>query len=245
MRLPHFLHFGMEAAAPPAKPGDVASCLRVQALASAERDIDPALLHDTQAYLLGRIERRHLDRHLIQSWERFYRIYDPLIRRFALQCGALPADSADCVQQVWVELVRRLHGFRHDSERCRFRSWLYRIVRSQAINLHRYQTSHPAENLLVHQEAELRGRDADPESCCERHGQQDVVRRVLAELRQRVSERSYRVLYLRWMEGWTVREVGACLGLTPQQVWLREHRIKRKFRCLWDRHTSNTRRLLP
>jgi RNA polymerase sigma factor (sigma-70 family) len=243
MKLPH--SHQAEAATPPAKPSHDTSGLRVHARSFAEHDIDPALLHNTQAYLVCRIERRHLDWQLIQSWERFYQIYDPLIRRFSFQCGVPLADFDDCVQRVWVELVRRLHGFRYDPERCGFRSWLYRIVRSQAINLRRYQTSHPTANLLSHQEAKLLDREADPALHCERHCQQDVVQRVLGELRQRVSERSYRVLHLRWMEGWTVREVGACLGLTPQQVWLREHRIKRKFRCLFVRHTSNARRVLP
>jgi hypothetical protein len=60
------------------------------------------------------------------------------------------------------------------------------------------------------------------------------MRRVLAELRRGVSERSYRVLYLRWVEGWTTREIAAALGLTPAQVRSRDHRMIGKCRSLFD-----------
>jgi RNA polymerase sigma-70 factor (ECF subfamily) len=227
------------AAALLAKPGNSASGPRLSALSSAGQDIDPALLHDTQAYLVCQIERRHLDWQLLQSWEHFYQIYNPLIRRFAVQCGVPPADFDDCVQHVWVELVRRLHSFRYDPNRCRFRSWLYRIVRGKVIDLHRYQTSHPTVNLSSSRAAELRSHNADPGACCEQQCQRELVQRVLAKLRRRVSELSYRVLHLRWMEGFTVAEVGACLGLTPRQVWFCEYRLKRKFRCLFDQYKHN------
>jgi hypothetical protein len=40
------------------------------------------------------------------------------------------------------------------------------------------------------------------------------------------------VLYLRWIEGWTTREIAAALGLTPARVRSRDHRMKRKCRSL-------------
>jgi hypothetical protein len=61
---------------------------------------------------------------------------------------------------------------------------------------------------------------------------------VLAELRSQVSECSYRVLYLRWIEGRTASETAAALGLIPEQVWFREYRMKNHFRRLFRRHAS-------
>ena len=43
---------------------------------------------------------------------------------------------------------------------------------------------------------------------------------------------AYRVLHLRYWEGMSAPEVADALGLTPQQVWVREHRMKRKLEQL-------------
>jgi hypothetical protein len=46
------------------------------------------------------------------------------------------------------------------------------------------------------------------------------------------SEGSYRVLWLRWMEERTVQQTADLLGLSSNQIRLREHRMKRHFRRL-------------
>jgi hypothetical protein len=43
------------------------------------------------------------------------------------------------------------------------------------------------------------------------------------------------------VEGRTVQETADCLGLTPRQVWFREHRMKRQFRRLLDRPANSVR----
>jgi hypothetical protein len=73
-------------------------------------DFDLALLQHTQAYLECRSRRLIPSVELLAAWERFYRVYDPLIRRFATAFH-VPKDSQDdCIQQVWTELVKKLPG---------------------------------------------------------------------------------------------------------------------------------------
>jgi RNA polymerase sigma-70 factor (ECF subfamily) len=154
----------------------------------------------------------------------------------------VPRDSHDdCVQQVWVEVVKKLPGFRYDPRRGRFLTWLNRIIRGKAIDLRRRRSCHPVHNLTARQQADLPGTETDPAAAYEGRRQREAVWFVLGELRSQVSECSYRVLYLRWIEGWTAAETAAAVGLTPAQVWFREYRMKNHFRRLFRQHAGGDR----
>ncbi len=212
---------------------------RASGISSAPGDIDPGLLQKTQLYLACLSRRQTPGSPLSEAWDRFYRIIDPVIRRFASGCGAAAPDLDDCAQEVWTTLVTHLRDFHLDPRRGRFLSWLYTLVRSKAADQVRGRARHPAANLTHAAGAELRGPDADPAAEYEMHRQQTLVHAVLDELRQQVSERSYRVVYLRWIEGRTIPEIAAALNLTPQQVRFRSHRMKQKFHILFDLCTRN------
>jgi RNA polymerase sigma factor (sigma-70 family) len=204
---------------------------------SVFEDIDGDLLKQTQMYLISRFLRQSVARELQRAWDEFYRRCDPQIRRFAVACRTPAASLEDCVQQVWTELIKQLRNFHYDPGRGRFASWVYTLVHSRAIELIRRGSRHPAKPLRSETAAELCGQDEDPAAACERQCQQAAVRRGLDELQHRVSELSFQVLRLRWLEGRTVQETATCLGLTPAKVWAREHRMKRKLRALlrsWD-----------
>jgi RNA polymerase sigma factor (sigma-70 family) len=199
---------------------------------SNQDDIDPELLHETQVYLDCLRCGRSPPWRSLTAWDNFYKVYDPLIRRLAVTCGARAVDLDDCVQEVWIALVTRLGEFRLDSHRGRFRSWLYCLVQSKATDLVRRRTRHPLDRLTPELEIALFGSACDPAFEYELHRRRVLVHRVLDALRQKVPARSYRVFYLHWMEGRTIPEIAATLGLTPEQVWILNHRTKQKFRCL-------------
>jgi RNA polymerase sigma-70 factor (ECF subfamily) len=203
-------------------------------------DIAPDLLAKTQAYLVCRLQHRTPGWELIEAWNEFYGIYDPLVWRFASACHVPAAGLDDCVQQVWTELVMKLPAFHYDRRRGRFRSWLYTIVHSKAADWLRNRTRHPVYRLPTEAAALLCSKDSDPAAAYEQQRKQEEVQYVLSLLRNRVSACSYRVLHLRWLEGRTVREVAATLGLTPVQVRLRAHRMKQKFHRLFDLYTSRS-----
>ncbi len=205
-------------------------------ISSNNGDIDLELLQNTQAYLECRSQRRTPDCHLVEAWDQFYDTCDPLIRRFAGAWRVPEADLNDCVQQVWVELVGKLRHY--DPRRGRFRSWLYTLVHSRVTDLLRDRVHHPTGTLSSEMEERLCGRDSDPAAECERRWERVAVREVFALLHRRVSPANFLLLYLRWMEGWTVRDVAGLLGLTPPQVWIREHRVKHRFRRLFERYTN-------
>lgn len=74
-----------------------------------------------------------------RSWERFVRLYGPLIQRYCLRRGLQDADAYDVVQDVLLQISRGIGDFRYDVERGRFRNWLGTVT-------HRAMLKHVAKS---------------------------------------------------------------------------------------------------
>jgi len=190
---------------------------------SPEHDIDPNLLAGTQAYLDGLHRCQTPPLRLKNAWDEFYQTYDPVIRRFAVSCGT--PDVEDSVQQVWLAVHTHLRDFRYDPEGARFTTWLYTLVENKVIDHARRRARRPTED-LTNEPAWQAGGPDDPHAEYERRECQAIVRAALAEFRKRVSENSYRVAYLRLLEGQSTAEVCSHLGFTREQVYLLLNRGK-------------------
>ena len=164
------------------------------------------------------------------AWEGFFPWCDGTIRRFAMRFGHRGVDPDECAQETWIDLLRRLPRFEHDHARGRFSSWLYSVVRNKAHDLLRTRLRRPASPLA--EAPAVASNESTPDRAAQLEEERSVVRDALSRLRERSSEQSYQVLQLRFVEGLCVREVADALGLSPEQVWVREHRMKRKLRDL-------------
>src|ERR1700722_3362463 len=80
-------------------------------------------MHTTSASLLQqiRVESR------ADSWERFVRLYTPLLLYWARRRGLQDTDAADLVQDVLIVLVRKLPEFQYQPGRS-FRGWLRTVL---------------------------------------------------------------------------------------------------------------------
>src|SRR5262245_51148211 len=78
---------------------------------------------DTSASHLNR-RRRPRDP---AAWSRFVELYTPLLYYWARRTGLQEADAADLVQEVLVQLFRKLPEFAYDHNRS-FRAWLRTVT---------------------------------------------------------------------------------------------------------------------
>ncbi|MBX6314049.1 MAG: sigma-70 family RNA polymerase sigma factor [Isosphaeraceae bacterium] len=202
---------------------------------SCWKAVDLELLRRVQVYLVCRSQSPAVPQPWLRAWEQFYHFCDPVIRRFAVACGASAADLDDCVQEIWVALLAEQRTFRYEPWRGQFVSWLYTLVRSKTADRLRDRARHPLAKLTAAMEAALCGSEEDAVAAYERHQRRVRVHEVLGVLRAQLCERYYYVLYLHWIEGRPLSKVAATLGLTPEQAWLCHHRAKQKFRHLFTR----------
>jgi RNA polymerase sigma-70 factor, ECF subfamily len=188
----------------------------------------------------------YLERHLLgeaqggstEAWERFYSLYGPMIRRFALACHVPPGDVDDCIQDVFKTVITVLRDLKYDRDQGRFRGWLFSVVRSRTTDLVRRRMRRGAERLSGEQSAELLDPGSDPAAEVDRRWQREVVRTVLLQLKDQVSPRNFDAFYLRAIKGLSVTEIAAELGTTPEKVRYRHHRMLRKFGELYVVYTG-------
>ena len=200
-------------------------------------DVDLELLRAVQAYLSRRSRHSASDAAERGCWERFYRRYDPFIRRVVRAWQLSDADTDDCIQEVWAELITKLAGVNYDPRRGRLRSWLFTFVRRKVIRFLRRKSRHSAQS-LADPAAMLVSRDCDPSTACQRQESRQLVRRMLAVLRTQVSDTNYQVFHLRWIDGRSSAEIAARVNLTQDQVHYRLGRLKRKLRTLIAPHVA-------
>ncbi len=165
-----------------------------------------------------------------RSWEEFYTICDPFIRR-VVQTWRIPrSDVDDCVQEVWVEVAGPTGLSGYNPRRGSFEAWLFTLIRRKVGRHLRGTSRQPVVGLF--DPAARRDRGSDPVDAYQRREDRELVRHALEVLRTRVSEKNYRVVRLRWIEGRETPEIADDVDLTQDQVRYRLQRMKRKLQSL-------------
>ena len=193
-------------------------------------DLTPDVVNAAGDYLRATAAGADPGPALRDEWARFYPACDATIRNFSTRFFRSPSDVDDCAQEVWIDLVRNLPDFALDDSRGRFTSWLFTIVRNKATDMTRRAARRPADPMPGSSASNLEAPDDDPVLALERRSDVELVRDALAKLKRQASPENYQILHLRQIEGRDVGEVAATLGISPRQVWAREHRMKRKLR---------------
>ena len=115
--------------------------------AQAGNTTDLDLLKNTQAYLRALQQQHPPDIEWLRCWERFYEIYDPLLRSFAVSCDVAQSDLNDCVQDAWAAISARLPDLNYDPARAPLHSWMYTVVHSKAVDILRRRSRHRFQSL--------------------------------------------------------------------------------------------------
>ncbi|MBI4497563.1 MAG: sigma-70 family RNA polymerase sigma factor [Chloroflexi bacterium] len=125
-------------------------------------------------------------------------------------------DAEDLTSQVFLKAVRGLEG---DRDEASVRSWLFQLARTAIADYWRQYYRGAALPLqLVPEDTPFA---ADPPDL---HPATDTVGKILAEL----PENYRRVLYLRFLEGCSIRETAARMGTTEGNVKVLQYRALRR-----------------
>ena len=191
------------------------------------------LLENTQEFLRTQVVERAPGSELAEAWDEFYRVYDVLIRRFAMARGLRAADLEDCVQDVWADIARRLAAFQITSE-AGLRSWLYTLVRSRATDMFRRRSrdlSHSASDSWQDGHEPI-GREPDPTARYDEEWDAALVQTMLLKLQSEVSELNFEIFRLRSLEGICIEETARSVGISEERVRYRHHRTMKKLKAI-------------
>jgi RNA polymerase sigma factor (sigma-70 family) len=181
-----------------------------------------------RAYLGCLRERRSPDSYLVETWDRFFRRYRPLVRRAIREHRVAASKRDDCAQEVWIAVVRALESPAYDVFQGRLHGWIRRIVRNRVINFLRAM-SRPQIELDPDLERITCHREPDPASSYERHEDRQLVRQVFEHLHQEVSAVNYQIAHLRCIESWSFSEIAAEVNLTSAETRYRHYRTNKRL----------------
>jgi RNA polymerase sigma-70 factor, ECF subfamily len=103
---------------------------------------DPASSSDSSSVsstLLDQLRSRRPE-----AWERFVRLYSPLVYQWCRRSGLAAEDAADVLQEVLAAVMLALANFRRDRPDDSFTAWLATITRNKVRDWHRRRHGKPA-----------------------------------------------------------------------------------------------------
>jgi len=137
--------------------------------------------------------------------------------------------AQDVLQEVWVKVFRNIRALRVPEA---LRTWLYRVARGTALNRVRDDDARSGAEELMGEagdagfDAAAGGVGVEPERAYEVHDALD-----------RIDRRHREVLVLLFLEGLSVDEIGAVVGIPPGTVKSRIYHAKKALRELLERRT--------
>jgi len=186
----------------------------------------------------------------LESLETLVNRYEQSIYNLAMRLLRHEQDAEDVTQQTFLSLVENLDSFRGESS---FRTWLYRIATFAAFKILRKRKGLETVSLdaATANDPEQEGPPPHPEYIAdwrdtpEHLAQRQEVRQLLEEALAELDEKHRVVFLLRDVEGLSIEETAAALGLTPSNVKVRLLRARLQLREKLTRLLGDPARQLP
>ena len=179
-------------------------------------------MHTTSQTLLSRLHGSGDQ----DAWQRFVRLYTPLLFHWARRAGLQEADAADLVQDVFAVLVRKLPEFQYDTGGS-FRNWL----RTVTLNKLRERWRRPGARTLIDAAAVADVAEAGPSEVFEDEDyRRALVARALQLIRGEFSELTWRAFERYVVAGRDAAEVATELGVRLGTVYAAKSRVVTRLR---------------
>jgi RNA polymerase sigma-70 factor (ECF subfamily) len=175
-------------------------------------------LDSTSASLLQRLRQPGEG----DAWDRFARLYTPLLLSWAQsRYGLQPADAEDLVQDLLADLLIKLRGFQYDPGRS-FRAWLGTLLYHKWADRKR-----PLRQLPLG--AEVPAAPPEPNTL-EAQDRQLLLRRALELMQAEFEATTWKACWAVVVEDRPAAEVAAELGVSPNAVYIARSRVLRRLR---------------
>lgn len=157
-----------------------------------------------------------------EAWSEFHKLYAPLLYRYARDRG-LSRDDAEEIRDQCLEIVtRKMPAFEYDKEKGGFKNWLRRVADNKVVDFRRKRHDRNADTDEIRS---LRDTEPSPAESWEQAWRNEHLKYCVEKARSSVSDRNFRVFQMLLLDGCTVEEVCANLGLNPNQVYKAKARV--------------------
>jgi len=179
----------------------------------------------TRETLLGRLRRDPRDQH---AWSEFVEHYGPKIYQWCLAWNMPDADALDVVQNVLMQLARKLPTFEYDPRRS-FHAWLKMLTRHALIDyleLLRRQGQGTGDSKIREVFSQQAARD-DLECRFEQEARNELLRKAMSDVQERVAARTWQAFHLTAIDELTAVEAAARIPMPIEQIYVARHRVQK------------------
>jgi len=159
------------------------------------------------------------------DWERFVRLFTPLLMRWARRLRATDAEAEDLLQELFVVLIRKLPEFRYDASRS-FRAWLWTVFRHAALAWRKRQ---PRAGPALEQIAELSSPDSLAEATEDEY-RRYLVGRIMQLVQTDFPPTTWQIFQRLAIEGQSGASVAGEFGVSVNAVYLARSRVLARLR---------------
>jgi RNA polymerase sigma-70 factor (ECF subfamily) len=162
-----------------------------------------------------------------EAWEKFVKLYTPLLFFWAKRLGLQEPDAADLVQEVFAVLVRKLPQFAYNSK-LGFRSWLHTVM----INKWRDGQRRRGVRFVSDGDAAIAGQEdsATGSTLEENEYRQHLMRRALELMQVEFESTTWKACWEFVVGARPASEVATELGISVNAVYVAKSRVLRRLR---------------
>ena len=182
---------------------------------------------DTSPTMLERLQQPQFDE---AAWGDFVRRYGRMLLGWSRRWGASDSDAHDLTQEVLLNFVRQLRGFRYDPARS-FRAWLRTVAQRTWNRLRAEQSRSPApggshfDSLFD----SLAARD-DLLKRIEAEADRELLGLAIQRVKSRVQPQTWEAFELLTSGGKSGEEASRQLGMSLSSVYVARHNVQKMLR---------------
>jgi RNA polymerase sigma-70 factor (ECF subfamily) len=164
------------------------------------------------------------------AWTEFVSAYEPFLRRLIQRQGVPERHVPDAMQQVLVAVARSVDGWQDDGDPASFQRWLNRVARHVVLKfMARERRPIGGQGGTDWLESLAHVPDAGGEER-EAEYEYELVVWAAEQVRGEFLESSWKAFWATLIEGRSVAEVAAELGVSPGSVYMSRSRLMARIR---------------
>lgn len=166
------------------------------------------------------------------AWETFSEIYEPLIFAFCRKRGLQEADARDVTQDTLLSVIRAIQKFEYDPAHGKFRSWLYRVIRSKLANhfsKSAKQVRGSGQTVVNQMLNEQPG--VEEEQAFDREAEQRVFEWACEKVRPEFEEKTWQAFHRVAVRQEKSNAVADALGMSVGAVYIAKSRVIKRLQA--------------
>ncbi len=171
------------------------------------------------------------------GWEKFVRMYGPLVYSWCRRAGLSPEDAGDVSQDVFVTLSNKFDSFQNRRPGDSFRRWLKTVTNNRARDFHRRQRDRPQARGGTKAQLQMAAHPGgDSHDLCDESDDERVeewnhlLRRATELVRADFEPTTWQAFWQTVVESRATADVAADLQLSANAVRVAKSRVRARLR---------------